>query len=140
MMRCAASPFPNGLSLVRGISVIWRAAARIFSGFVPTRTLEPTSIVSGHSVLSRRVTQGTFKIQLSSWTPPESVMRSDAVASNMRNSRYPTGSITWIPSVERENSRTIFWVRGCMGKTNGNPKCSETFFRPVEAGTYIHER
>ena len=49
------------------------AASRTLSGSRPLTMFAPISTVSTHSVLSRRVTQGTRKIHASCWTPPESV-------------------------------------------------------------------
>ncbi|MCX6698972.1 MAG: hypothetical protein NTV68_03440 [Methanomicrobiales archaeon] len=41
------------------------------SGSVPASIVEPTRIVSGRSVFSWRVTQGTPRMQVSSRTPPK---------------------------------------------------------------------
>lgn len=91
----------------------------IFSGLVPARILEPESNVSGGIVFSWRPSQGTERIQLSSWTPPESVRISFAIDTSRRIFRYPTGLIIQIVSFESENSLTIFCFLGCTGKTTG---------------------
>ena len=49
------------------------AASRILSESVPAGMFEPSSRVSGLSVLSRNVTQGTPRMQVSSCTPQGNV-------------------------------------------------------------------
>src|SRR5262249_2063370 len=50
------------------------AAATALAGSVPTSWLVPTSTVTGRSVFSRSVRQGTPSAVVSSWMPPESVI------------------------------------------------------------------
>ena len=69
----AAWSSPKGLGHSLLLSIIMRALFSISSGSTPATTLAPTSTVSGLSVFSLMVTQGTFNMQASSWTPPESV-------------------------------------------------------------------
>jgi len=119
-----ALPSPYGFFHFFRCVIIRSAAVTIRSGSVPARTFAPTSTVSGRSVFSRSVTQGTFRIHASSWRPPESVSTSDACASSSRKSRYPIGCVMVMPSEGRLKSRSIFWVRGCIGKMTG----TEYFF------------
>lgn len=83
----AVVPSPKGFVHVRGLVVIALAADKILSGLVPASMLAPTATVSGRSVLSRRVTQGTCRMQVSSWTPPESVRTSLALLCSTKNAR-----------------------------------------------------
>ena len=92
-----------------------RGDFKILSEDTPARILAPTSIVSGLSVLSRRVTQGTLRMQASSWTPPESVRISLALLSSWRKPRKSVGSISLISCGLRPNLAIIFWERGWMG-------------------------
>ena len=48
--------------------------------------LEPTSAVAGRSVFSRSVRQGTLRIVVSSWMPPELVSTSFAEDISFRKS------------------------------------------------------
>ena len=52
-----------------------------------TRRFVPWVIVTGRSVLGRTVRQGTPKMVVSSWTPPESVMTTVLSATRDRNGR-----------------------------------------------------
>src|SRR5207249_2970408 len=74
-MRAAALPSQSGIGLGRGAGArrIRRAAATILSVSAPTRTFVPRDSVIGRSVFSRRVRQGTPRMEASSWIPPESV-------------------------------------------------------------------
>ncbi|MCX6651937.1 MAG: hypothetical protein NT137_01070 [Methanomassiliicoccales archaeon] len=63
------------------------AAFRIRVGSIPADKFEPTTRVSGRSVFSRRVTQGTFKMHASSWMPSESVRIKRAEDCSCRKSR-----------------------------------------------------
>ena len=80
-------PSPKGLLHFFFFEQLALAALTIFSGSVPASTLDPTWSVSGLSVLSRRVTHGTWRMQVSSWTPPESVKTSWALLSSCKNDR-----------------------------------------------------
>lgn len=53
----------------------------------PTSVFVPSVIVTGRSVLSRSVKQGTPRTVVSSWIPPESVSTSAAWSMSARNSR-----------------------------------------------------
>ena len=68
-----------------------------FFSFSPDRIVEPISINSGRSVLSRNVTQGVLKNNASSDTVPESVIIQNAYFSSLENSKNP--SITCISSI-----------------------------------------
>src|SRR4029077_13656385 len=58
----------------------------IAAGSSPSRVLVPARIVTGRSVLARRVKQGTPRYVVSSWMPPESVRTAAASARSDRNS------------------------------------------------------
>ena len=60
------SPFPKGFFQFRFLFIILLTQSKILWGLVPANTLLFTFKVSGLSVLSLKVTQGTFKIQDSS--------------------------------------------------------------------------
>ena len=60
---------------------------RAHDGSSPARMFVPTVTVIGRSVFLRNVTHGTFRIVVSSWTPPESVRTSAASATSDMNSR-----------------------------------------------------
>lgn len=83
----AVVPSPKGLGQVLGFCRIVLAAFWMRFGSVPARMFASTVTVSGRSVLSLRVMQGTFRMQVSSWTPPESVKTSFALLSNTKNER-----------------------------------------------------
>src|SRR5207245_6815524 len=74
-IRRAACPSHNGgAPLGRGGSFNVRSASStIRFGSVPITRLVPQVTVAGRSVLSRSVKQGTPRIVVSSWIPPESV-------------------------------------------------------------------
>ena len=108
-------PLPKGFSqVVWAISMILTLFI-ILSGLVPARMFDPTSIVSGRSVLSRSVTQGTLRMQVSSCTPPESVRTTRAFCSSCKNERKSIGVSRVIPVVSRLNCLIFFQVRGWMG-------------------------
>lgn len=66
-MRSAAWPSQNWGTLLEPERVRWlRMAARMPAWAVPAMTLVPLSTVTGRSVLSRTVTQGTPKQVVSS--------------------------------------------------------------------------
>jgi len=52
---------------------MYRGISEITSGRSPSSLLVPCVIVTGRSVLSRNVKQGTWRYVVSSWMPPESV-------------------------------------------------------------------
>ena len=68
---------------VRRFPKAWHPAASDRFRSTPESMFAPTSTVSGVLVLSRRVTHGTPRMQVSSWTPPESVRTSFACASRL---------------------------------------------------------
>ena len=73
MIFTADLPSPRGLFQFLGFSSIFCVSSVILWGENPTTVFAPTWTVSGLSVLYLRVMQGTFRMQASSWTPPESV-------------------------------------------------------------------
>ena len=79
-MRSAVRPSQNrgAQGLGRGIDAASRQPSTIRSGSRPTMRLTPVSTVTGRSVLSRRVRQGTPSTVASSWRPPESVRQTAA--------------------------------------------------------------
>jgi hypothetical protein len=80
-------PSPNGFNQVFLWARLVLAASRILCGFVPASMFDPTSKVSGLSVLSRKVTQGMPRMQVSSCTPPESVKTSLALLSSCKKDK-----------------------------------------------------
>ncbi len=90
--------------------------------------------VTGRSVFSRSVRQGTPSTVVSSCTPPESVSTMRAPSLIERKSRYPSGSSGTIPESfrpaelarYRDNPKLsiFFRVRGCMGKKTGSSAAS----------------
>src|SRR5439155_1013530 len=131
--RCAICfpvvPSPNGFGHSRFAPSWRRTAARTRAGSVPARTFDPISRVSGRSVFSRKVTHGTRKKQLSSWSPPESVITIATSLSRSSMSRQPVGSIrrrdgSAAARFSSPNSCSRFAVRGWIGKTIGRPASS----------------
>ena len=87
MILSAALPSPYGLVHSLFNLLIRLAESRILCGSNPARTLHPILMVSGLSVFSRKVTHGTFRMQASSWTPPESVSTNSAFFNILRKVR-----------------------------------------------------
>ena len=71
------------------MDVICLTDSKISSEFNPDNILEPDSIVSGLSVLSRIVTHGFLKYNVSSGTVPESVIKHKAFFSSLVKSKTP---------------------------------------------------
>src|SRR5439155_516128 len=95
-----------------------RAAETARAGSVPTSWFVPISTVTGRSVFSRSVRQGTPSAVVSSWMPPESVSTRRASAIRARKSTYPSGSTSFSPRGSNPaGSRAR--VRGWMGNTTG---------------------
>ena len=80
----AALPSPNGLGQLLFLLSIYLVLRTISEGSAPAKILEPTSRVSGRSVLYLSVTQGTLRMHASSCTPPESVKISLALLSSFK--------------------------------------------------------
>ena len=93
-----AVPSPKGMAEELTLTVLILFTARaIASGVASTRIFAPASIVSGHSVVDRTVTQGVFNRKASLTRPPESVRTQAASFVNESMAVYSTGSITETP-------------------------------------------
>ena len=91
--RSAARPSQPCGGAGAGVAPASDGISSIAAGSVPIRRLVPCETVTGRSVLSLIVKQGTPRYVVSSWTPPESVITARAFCSRARKSTYPTGGI-----------------------------------------------
>src|SRR5580765_6822523 len=106
IIRLAALPSQNcGGGGASRMPVKTRAnSCIILSESEPTSTFVPWVKVTGRSVFSRKVIQGTPKIVVSSCTPPESVRTTLAQDMRWRKSRYPNGGTSLILTRESHGS------------------------------------
>ena len=113
IIRSPDFPSPNGFFQERGLPIIIYAALTIDWGSTPAITFAPTSTVSGRSVESRIVTQGTLRMQCL-------FLHSTRIGQDHACIRFKlnklqkklSGLIIWKPFSFNPNDLIIFSVRG----------------------------